>query len=415
MMVLAHNEQVLENVRVPISMIREPGKFGGSSDKDCLIGDLVIRNTQVVGLRALKSSKRPAKIVIPRLTECHVHLDKCHTVSRMEAIGGDLLAAIEAQRADKRRWDEQDIRHRAARGLEELIASGCGTVRSHVDWNGGSELMEPPIAWQVLNELSSDYRDEIVLQISPLIGVDDLVEPGRAERIAELIAAKSNVMGVFVLNQPDRELGIRAAFAAADKYDLNLDFHVDEGLNPGLDGIELIAEIALDTGFEGYVLCGHACSLMNLEGDALKACIEKIAQSGIHIASLPTTNLYLQGRNDGTPDRRGVTRLSELMEAGVYVSVGTDNVCDAFCPVGRHDPRQSLMLAVLAAHLDPPLGTYLPMITTNAQKALGLEPVFVDTAGMDNLLMVDASSTAELLAHVQEPQPLVSKVAGAFA
>ncbi|MEL6793718.1 MAG: amidohydrolase family protein, partial [Pseudomonadota bacterium] len=175
----------------------------------------------------------------------------------------------------------------------------------------------------------------------------------------------------------------------------------------GLDGLRLIAETAIATSFEGAVLCGHACSLANLDGDALKAMTDLVARSGVAVATLPATNLYLQGRSAGAPDRRGLTRVRELRAAGVPVVVGTDNVRDAFCPLGAHDPLQSLSLAVLAAHLDPPFGRYLPMISTGAEAAMGLTQTPVDGAAVGDLLIWNAETTADLISGAPSPAPLV--------
>ena len=110
---------------------------------------------------------------------------------------------------------------------------------------------------------------------------------------------------------------------------------------------------------------------MNLRPDDFDRVAEKLVLAGIFVAALPTTNLYLQGRTEGTPDRRGLTRVRELTDAGVQVVVGSDNVADAFCPLGQHDPMAALKLAVLTGHLDPPFDRWLPLITTNAARALG--------------------------------------------
>ena len=351
-------------------------------------------------------------MVLPRLTECHVHLDKCHSISRMDGVGGDLRAAIDAQAADRRGWTAADIRTRAERGLNELIAAGCGAVRSHVDWGTGDAPLGPSPAWPVLLELAQDYRDRVTLQVAPLTGVDDLCDAQAADDVGRQIARTGGVLGTFVLDQAGRHQGIRTAFAVAEKYGLALDFHVDEGLGEGLDGLEIIADTALETGFQGPVLCGHACSLMNLSGDRLARLADKLARAGIAVACLPTTNLYLQGRTDGTPDRRGLTRVRELRAAGVAVLAGTDNVRDAFCPLGRHDPLHALALTVLGAHLDPPYGACLPMITTNAQTALGLAPISVDGAAIGDLILFDAETMPDLLAGGLTPTPLATALQG---
>ncbi|APE45465.1 hypothetical protein BOO69_12450 [Sulfitobacter alexandrii] len=351
-------------------------------------------------MRATDAGADPRHVILPALTEVHVHLDKCHTAHRLPAVGGDLRKAIEAQANDRSNWTADDLRGRMGRGLAELAAAGCGQLRSHVDW---SDDARAPLAWSILQEVAADAP--LTVQASPLLGVDKLAREGLADAIGRQARA-GGVLGGFVLDHADREAGVRAMFAAADRHGLALDFHVDEGLEQGLDGLALIARVAVETRFEGPVICGHACSLMNLSGDALRQTLDVVARAGLFVAALPTTNLYLQDRDRGTPDRRGLTRLHELRAAGVCTLIGTDNVRDAFCPVGRHDPRASLALAVMAAHLDPPLGDHLPMITTDAARALGLPKVEVDGATTADLRAFDAGSTDELLAAPHPPHAL---------
>ncbi|MBN8291844.1 amidohydrolase family protein [Rhodobacter sp. NTK016B] len=383
----------LPGVRVPRSLIAEPQRFGGLVDADCLTGDLLVERGRAVELVA---SEAPVQsMILPRFCDPHVHLDKCHTIDRLGTVGGDLAAAIEAQRHDKAHWTEADLRTRAARGLMELRNAGCGTVRSHVDWGDSLDPGAVPLAWEVLGDLTKDCG--LVVQRSALCGISQMAEPGYAAACARRIARDGGVMGAFVFDQPDRDAGIRNMFREAGKLGIALDFHVDEGLAPGLDGLERIADAALHIGFEGPVLCGHACALANLPSHDVARIADKLARAGIAVVTLPQTNLYLQGRTAGTPDRRGLTRVHELRAAGVNVVLGADNVRDAFSPIGRHDPRHSLSLAVLAAHLDPPFGDHLPMITSQALSALGLAPVHVDGTALQDLVLFQASSTSELL------------------
>lgn len=370
-------------------------------------GDLLIANDRIVGMAP--SEHPPRHIVLPLLAEPHVHLDKCHTLPRLGNVGGDLAAAIAAQFDDKQNWTPDDIRTRAERGMSELIAAGCGTVRTHVDWSREEDLFTPPPAWRVLCEMAEDSA--IPLQLSPLIGIDSLADPDRAMTLGAVFR-NTGVLGAFVYDQPGRIEGIKNAFAVAQRYDLALDFHVDEGLDPGLNGLEMIAQVALETGFDGPVLCGHACSLANLAGDALRRQTDLIATSGINIAALPSTNLYLQGRTNGTPDRRGLTRLRELTAAGVNTCLGTDNVRDAFCPVGRHAPLHTLELAILTGHLDPPLGRHLPLITNNAARAMGLPTPAITDQPLQNLLLYDAADMSELFT-APPPRPLSLLATGA--
>jgi cytosine deaminase len=391
--------RVLPGVGVPVALLSDPQRFGGIAQGDLRCGTLILRQGRVAGLADETGQTRPERIVLPRLTEAHVHLDKCHSVERCTDVGGDLGAASAAQMRDKALWTAEDLDRRARRGLAELKAAGCGVVRSHVDWTTAADAPEVPLAWDVFAALSEDAaRDGILLQCAALTGIDDMSDPARAEAVARKVARDGGVLGSFLLGHRDRRKGLEVLFDCAERHGLPLDFHVDEGLDPALDGLELIADVALETRFSGPILCGHACSLASRCDEDVARIADKLALAGIAVAALPSTNLYLQGRRDGTPDRRGITRLHELAARGVEIVIGTDNVRDAFCPIGRHDPLHSLGLAVLAGHLDPPFGRHLPAITNSARRALGFDPLWIDGAADTDLLLCPVPSLSGVIA-----------------
>ncbi|MFN3994492.1 MAG: amidohydrolase family protein [Tabrizicola flagellatus] len=395
-------DHVLADVRVPVSLLAAPDRFGGRPEGGFYRGDLLIRQGRAAGMGDWPDLPRiegRGRILLPVLTDPHVHLDKCHSAHRLPGIGGDLMAAIAAQGRDKARWTETDIRARAERGLAELCAAGVARVRSHIDWGTATDPAAVPMAWTVARDLSRDWSDRIELQLSALIDPPVLADPDLAGPIAARIARDGGVLGSFVSLQPDRAAAIAAAVDLSGRYGLPLDFHVDEGLDPAMNGLALIAEAVLRREHQGPVLCGHASSLANLSGADLGATLEKVAQAGLAVVSLPTTNLYLQSRQTGaTPDRRGITRLHELAAAGVTVALGCDNVRDAFFPLGTHDPLAILGLAVPALQLDPPFERWLPLVTTNAARAMGAAPVAIDRAGSADLFLTEATDMADLLA-----------------
>lgn len=374
---------------IPHALVRNVDHFGGVQRGDLLCGQPVWQSGRLAGLAAPRGEGR-AVMVIPQLIEAHCHLDKCHTIHRLGHVGGDLAAAIDAQHADKVNWTADDLQARAAQGINEARTAGCGRIRSHVDWG---DAVDPPESWHVLSEL-----DATQVQWASLTGINQLAQDGFAEAQAAHVASANGVLGAFLLfhDAADIRAGLLAMFAAADRFGLPLDFHVDEGLGD-YNGLEAIANVALETGFQGPILCGHAVSLMDRAPDDFARIADKLARAGITICALPTTNLYLQGRNGGTPDRRGITRLAELHGAGVPIVVASDNVGDAFCPVGQHDPMAALHLAVLGAHLDPPLGRWLASVTVDAARALGVEPTYLDGARPQDLLVSEAQSLADLI------------------
>ena len=379
----------MTDVLVPLALISDPKRFGGARRGDCVRGVPAIKDGKLVALAP--PIEDAAKLVIPHLTEAHCHLDKCHTIARIGQAGGDLAHALEQQRADKNNWSEDDLRARASKGLNEAMANGCRTIRSHVDWG---DTAAPPLSWSVLTEIAEETED---LQLSTLCGIDQWADPDFATKLGEILTVTEGVAGAFVHGHHNMQDGLRHIFETATHRGLMLDFHVDEGLGD-LNGLEAIADAALATKFDAPILCGHAVSLIDRDESDFARIAEKCARARITICALPTSNLYLQGRRDGTPDRRGITRMRELRAAGVKVVVASDNVGDAFCPLGAHDPRAALGLACLRAHLDPPLGDWLTTITTDAAAALGRTPQMVDGAALDDLLTCDGEHSADLIA-----------------
>lgn len=374
-------------------------------------GDLVLTQGRARALTPAPPGPSP-RIVLPALVEAHCHLDKCHSLPRLGDVGGDLMAAIQAQRADKVHWTAADIRARAAQGLAELAASGVRIIRSHVDWGDGPE---PPLAWHVLGDLAQDHAPGLLLERAGLIGIAALADRAYAETAAQTLARDGGVLGTMLLGHPETAAGLANMFDLADRYGLKLDFHVDEGLgDPAYTGLEAIADAALAHHHQGPILCGHACALMDQPPEAAKRIAGKLARAGIAVAALPTTNLYLQGRTTGTPDRRGLTRLQELDAAGVRIVVASDNVADAFCPLGANDPMAALNLAILTGHLDPPFDRWLPAIMDNAAIALGHAPQTVIGSRVSHLRLSPAPDLATLISGRAGPlQPLVNHLEAA--
>ena len=382
---------ILPDISIPLDLIHRREQFRGTSVNDCVHGDLILSRGRVVGMRPSAAAQTAPRLLFPALTEPHCHLDKCHTISRMPHSGGDLLSAIEAQMRDKAYWSETDIRTRARRGLDEAISAGCHTLRSHVDW--GHEAT-PPTAWHVLVELAQESA--LTLQLSPLAGIDQMADPTFAATVARAVP-DGHALGAFVLGHTQIPTGLRNMFTLAADHGLPLDFHVDETLDPEVNGLEAIADMALETRFDGPILCGHAVSLATRTPDEFRRIADKLARARITIVALPTTNLYLQGREPHAPGLRGLTPLGALAAAGVPILLGSDNVRDAFCPVGRHDPLYALELAILAGHLDPPFGRWLRTITTDARTALGMNPMPIDGAHLNDLRIADASDLSHLI------------------
>jgi cytosine deaminase len=135
--------------------------------------------------------------------------------------------------------------------------------------------------------------------------------------------------------------------------------------------------------------------------------IAEVAAAGLHVVSLPAVNLFLQGRDSPQPAPRGVTRVRQLLEAGVNVAAASDNVRDPFYPFGDGDLLRLAALTVSVAHLGGHKGmeTALAMVTGHAARAIGLtEPYAVCTGAPADLVVLDLHGPGDAAA-VLSAQP----------
>jgi cytosine deaminase len=127
--------------------------------------------------------------------------------------------------------------------------------------------------------------------------------------------------------------------------------------------------------------------------------IDKVAQAKINVITMAPINLMLEGRNDRHPKRRGIARVKELMEAGVNVSCGQDDLQNMFYSFGNMDPLEVALIAAHAAHMSAPteIEAAFDMPRYNAAKNLKLEDYGIHVGAKANLMVIDAKSAVDAL------------------
>ncbi len=318
--------------------------------------------------------------VLSAFVDPHTHLDKGDLLAAGMAPERDLFRAIDAVRADYLRWTADELRLRIGFALRTAYAHGTRALLSYCDWAApaaaGAAADAGPLAWQVLAELRDTWRGRIELIPTSLAPIDLLADAAQAERLGRAVAAARGVLGVFVYPSPHVAALIPLAFDLAERFDLALDFHVDEHLAPPIANLPTVARLAAERGWGPRTVCGHACLLGVMEAGERDATLDLVSAAGIGLVSLPYTNLYLQDSSHApphaTPRRRGILPVHEAAARGIAVAFGSDNHRDPFFPAGDLDPLQTLALAALAAQLDDPLARWTQAITTTPARRLGL-------------------------------------------
>lgn len=340
------------------------------------------------------------KLLVPAFIEPHIHLDKVNILDSVRKnISGTLTEAIEIIWDRKKQYTDEDVIERAGAVLDQALINGTLAMRTHVDIDtiGGLKPLQGILA---LREL---YKGKMTLQLVAFPQEGIIKDPGSDKLMDEAMRLGCDIVGGMPANEltPDDSLEhVQYCFDLAEKYDADIDMHVDETDDPFYRTLEMVADETIKRGWQGRVTAGHTCALAAYDDHYAAYVIEKVARADIHMITNPVTNLMLQGRLDKQPIRRGITRVKELLEAGVNVSFGQDCVNDTFYPLGNADMLQVANVTVHAAQmsLPPELEKVFDMITTDANKILKLEGYGLEEGCVANLVMIDAKNIREAIA-----------------
>jgi cytosine deaminase len=309
-------------------------------------------------------------LVWPCFVDAHTHLDKGHIWPRRPNSDGSFEGALTAVQKDReQRWDAEDVYRRMAFGLHCSYAHGTQAIRTHLDAFGP----QAEISFEVFRTLQQEWAGRLTLQAVCLVSLDYFLTPA-GERLADIVAATpGGILGGVTFNSADLETQIDRVFALAADRDLDLDFHVDESLNPADQALRAVAQAKLKHQFSRQVTCDHCCSLSVQAPATISDTLDWVKQADIAIISLPMCNLYLQDRHpDKTPTYRGVTLLHEIHQRDILLAVASDNCRDPFFAYGDHDGLEVFTQSVRIGHLDRPFGHWPQIITRNPAAIMGL-------------------------------------------
>lgn len=324
-------------------------------------------------------------VLVTAPADPHAHLDKARSWDEIDPPMGDLGQAVESWVAHAHVMTTEEIADRARAQALAMVQSGTTAIRSHVDLlRAGDPLRGVRALLQVRDELAGILDLQLVAlggELSP----DDVFE-------AALDAGIDMVGGApHMAADPLAEL--HRAVAIAKRRDVPIDLHTDESLHGPLTIVEYARAVR---GWDRPASAGHCVRLGTLPLGELADVIEEVLASDLGIISLPITNLYLQGWDDPVATPRGLTALRPLLEAGVRVGAGADNVRDPFNPVGRGDALETASLLVTAGHLT--LAEAVHAISDGARSVMSLPEAGPREGAKAELLAVRGANLGEVVA-----------------
>ena len=344
-------------------------------------------------------------LLLPAPAEPHAHLDKALTADRVPNPAGDLGGAVTAWLGHRATLDREDFLERATQTALKAVGNGCTAIRTHVDVGEGVGTT----AVEAILQVKADLADEVELQVVGLVGRPTTGTAGAPNRhlLRRALDLGLDVVGGCPHLDDDPAASLAELLELASEYDRPVDLHTDENLDPASVDLEALAHWVIDSGFERGVVASHCVSLGIQPTKIQERVAAAVAEAGVGVVTLPQTNLFLQARGQRTAPPRGLTALASLLEAGVLVAAGADNVQDPFCTVGRADPLETASLLVMAGHLAPELA--YDLVSNRARRAMGLVPVDMAPGSPAELLLVRAATVRQAVADAPPDRIVVHR------
>lgn len=342
--------------------------------------DVAVKDGRIAELRpeidgqAAETLDAGGHLVTPPFVDSHFHMDSTLTYGRPRVNeSGTLLEGIALWAELKPDLTAEAIKARALRLCRLSIARGTLAVRSHVDVSDGRLP-----AVEALLEVKRELAPHLDLQLVAFPQDGFLRLPAaRANLLRALDLGVGVVGGIphFERTLAEGAESVRQLCEIAAERGLPVDMHCDETDDPNSRHVESLACAARRLGLEGRVTGSHLTSMHSMDDAYVAKLIPLMAEAELKVVANPLINITLQGRHDGYPKRRGMTRVKELAAAGLDVAFGHDCVMDPWYGLGSHD---MLEVAHMGLHVGQMTGraemrTCFDAVTTTGARVLGLE------------------------------------------
>ena len=339
------------------------------------------------------------RLTVPPFIDAHVHLDAVLTVGQPRYnTSGTLLEGIQIWSERKATLTHEDVKRRALEEIKWEVAQGTLSIRSHVD------VCDPNLtALRALLEVREEVRDICELQLVAFPQDGILSFPNGRELMRKAIELGCDVVGGIPHYEWTRDMGVEDvhyAFALAKEFNRDIDCHCDETDDPLSRFTEVMAADTIERNWQGRVTASHCTAMHSYDNAYAFKLIGLLARAQVNVVANPFDNVVLQGRFDSYPKRRGITRVKELLTAGVNVALGHDSIMDPWFPLGRGDMLAAAQLALFLCHMSgyEEIETMLDVITTNAAKVLRIQDSYGIVEGkVANFLIIDAPTAFEAL------------------
>jgi len=355
----------------------------------------VERNLQAQAQEEIDATGR---LVSPPFVDPHFHMDATLSLGlpRMN-VSGTLLEGIALWGELRPIVTKEELVDRALRYCDLAVTQGLLFIRSHVDTS------DPRLVTvEAMIEVREKVAPYIDLQLVAFPQDGYYRSPGAIDALNRALDMGVDIVGGiphFERTMGEGTASVEALCRIAADRGLPIDMHCDETDDPLSRHIETLAAETIRFGLQGRVAGSHLTSMHSMDNYYVSKLIPLMAEAEINVIPNPLINIMLQGRHDTYPKRRGMTRVRELMDAGLNVSFGHDCVMDPWYSMGSGD---MLEVGHMAIHVAQMAGIddkkrIFDALTVNSAKTMGLAGYGLEKGCNADLVILQASDTLEAL------------------
>ncbi len=340
-------------------------------------------------------------LVCPGLIETHIHLDKSRIIDRCAPQERSQLSPVKGVTPLKKSMSVEDVRTRAERTLEECIKHGTTRMRTQVEVDPGIGMR----GFEGVQSLIADYRWAVEIEICVFPQEGLISYPGTEELLIEGLKRGARVIGGAPRYDTEEAGQIHRIFELACEFDVDIDMHLDVGPTPDAMNIHLVRELTDKYQRGGRVVVGHMAKLSLMPPDEVAALARSLADTGVAVTVLPTTDLFLMGRNRDHSVVRGVADANLLVKHGVNCSLSSNNILNPATPYGDCSLVRMANLYANVLQLDRPgeLRECFGMLTDMSARLLNLKDYGFAVGNPADVVVIRAHEPEQVIAEISHP------------
>jgi cytosine deaminase len=371
----------------------------GRTGIDVLVaGGRIVNVARNVNAEAGEVVDAAGQLLSPPFVDAHFHMDSTLTYGTPRVNqSGTLQEGIALWGELKPQLTQDAIVERALVYCDWAVGKGLLAIRSHVD------VCDPRLlAVEALLHVRERVKPYLDLQLVAFPQDGLLRSAGALDQLKRALAMGVDVVGGiphFERTMAEGAESVKVLCELAAKEDRPVDLHCDETDDPLSRHIETLAFHAQRLGLSDRATGSHLTSMHSMDNAYVAKLIPLMAEAGVHAIANPLINITLQGRYDTYPRRRGMTRVPELLAAGVNVAFGHDCVMDPWYSQGSADMLEVAAMGLHVAQMTSPaaMRACFDAVTANAARILHLDDYGIAPGNRADFVLLQARDPIDAL------------------